>query len=79
MDKHNPAIGEVFTQAGYFTGETLYRSEFSKDSNRLYERANQMRVGIKPDDLPSIYLRKRFNSSVDFVTSGNDYWFLKES
>jgi len=77
--EHNPAIGGLFTQAVYFTGESLYQNEFAEDAHRLYERVNQMHWGDTDSNLPSVYIRKRFHSCVDFITNGQDYWFLKES
>lgn len=76
--EHNPKIGGLFSQAVYFTGESLFNSDYHEIAHQLYERANLMHWGgTSAFDSPLIH--KRFDQTVDFVTNGLDYWFSSRS
>ncbi len=78
---HEPAIGELFAKATYFTGESVFAPELAKWTDACYERAAAAHfhgAGAleAKDGAPEPYLHKEFRG-VHYVANGYDFWFAK--
>lgn len=75
--EHDPAIGALFAQAVYWTGESVFAPELAKHADDYYNRvaeAHWTGVAARPDREP--FVHKQF-AGVSFISNGYDTWFAK--
>lgn len=85
---HEPRLGELFTRACYFTGESMFNSALAEYASECYDRAAKARWdGDLPERQGNVpFMRKQvkhvemnanYGVMCSLVTNGCDYWFPK--
>jgi hypothetical protein len=71
----DPAIGEVFAKATYFTGESVFSPDLARWADACYNRAAEAHFkGLGPKPAEEVFVHKQF-SGVHYVANGYDFWF----
>jgi hypothetical protein len=71
----DPAIGEVFAKATYFTGESVFAPDLARWADACYNRAAEAHFkGLGPAPAEEVFVHKEFRG-VHYVANGYDFWF----
>lgn len=71
----DPAIGEVFAKATYFTGESVFAPDLARWADACYNRAAAAHFnGLGPAPAEEVFVHKEFRG-VHYVANGYDFWF----
>lgn len=75
--KHREVVAELFSEACYMTGQSIFNEELASHAHKCFERANSLHWAIEHSEpeLP-VYLYKSFQG-LEFMTNGYSYWFPK--
>jgi hypothetical protein len=71
----DPAIGEVFAKATYFTGESVFAPDLARWADACYNRAAEAHFkGLGPGPKEEVFVHKEYRG-VHYVANGLDFWF----
>ena len=71
----DPAIGEVFAKATYFTGESVFAPDLARWADTCYNRAAAAHFqGLGAAPAEEVFVHKEFHG-VHYVANGYDFWF----
>ena len=74
---HDPGLSQMFAQACYLTGESVFAPELARFTHELYDRAALAHWrGIQEPRRSHRFVHKRFRD-VEFIANGYDFWFPK--
>ena len=77
--QHNHQIAELFTEACYMTGQSIFDAELASYAHECFERANSLHWGVERSSTrPPVYLHKEFQG-IQFMTNGHCYWFPRSN
>jgi len=72
---YHPEVAKIFNSACYLTTQKMFRDELGKISSELFNLATKRRYQIMDEYVPT-YIFKKSDHCLNFLTDGNDYWFL---